>query len=224
MNSDSSGWQVTLGEGQQGARLSDVVAQAAVAQTSERPKAAVTTMTDWEAVKESIDSLAASVDEAMTPSVEADVTKPHTEAMTEMNREEVKARLEAAEARVQSMAEGMRADNDRLRSSFESSANKIDAAGSVAQAEMNAFRQEMLRSSSETLASVANEVHTMKAWVLSGALSALLAIFGLVLSAVLKQPAAPNMPAQQAPVVVQIPGYALQPMPAASVQKPPLHP
>jgi hypothetical protein len=63
----------------------------------------------------------------------------HTDPMSDMNREEVKSRLEASEARVATAVEGMRADNAALRADLQTGIKAIEAQGQVMRAEAASF-------------------------------------------------------------------------------------
>ncbi|UGB46965.1 hypothetical protein LQ772_06650 [Frateuria edaphi] len=59
--------------------------------------------------------------------------------MSDMNREEVKARLEASEARVATAVESMRADSAALRADLQTGLKTIEAQGSVMRSEAASF-------------------------------------------------------------------------------------
>lgn len=73
--------------------------------------------------------------------------------MGDMDREEVKARLEASEARVATVVESMRADAAELRSQLHTGLEQIKSQGAVAQASADKFyaQSESLLAESKTL-------------------------------------------------------------------------
>jgi hypothetical protein len=126
--------------------------------------------------------------------------------MSDINRDEVKSRLEASEARIATAVEGMRSDNDRLRSQMSAIAASFQANAEIAKEQMASFGSEMLRISVDTRAVISNEVHNLRAWVLTGALTGLVATLGLIASNFVKSEVAatPTAQMQQQPVVIQL--------------------
>jgi biotin operon repressor len=68
--------------------------------------------------------------------------KPETGSMSDLNREEVKARLEASEAKMATSVEGLRADGATLRADVNSALAEIRAQGDRAQASADKFYSE----------------------------------------------------------------------------------
>jgi hypothetical protein len=139
--------------------------------------------------------------------------------MSDINRDEVKARLEASEARTATVAEALRSDSERLRLQVVAITHSVQVNAELAKeqmssfrsemssfrSEMSSFRSEMLRIASETRAEVSGEVHKQRAWILTGALTTLVAILGVGVSVFVRSLAPPAPVMQQQPVVIQ--GY-----------------
>jgi hypothetical protein len=137
--------------------------------------------------------------------------------MSDINRDEVKARLEASEARVATIAETLRSDSDRLRLQVAAITHSVQANAEIAKeqmssfrsemssfrSDMSSFRSEMLRIASETRAEVSGEVHKQRAWILTGALTTLVAILGVGVSVFVRSLAPSAAAMQQQPVLIQ---------------------
>lgn len=77
--------------------------------------------------------------EQMREPIEAIEAGAHDKGMNDMSREEVKARLEASEARVATAVEGMRADAAELRGDMAVALGRIQAQGDQMKADSSAF-------------------------------------------------------------------------------------
>jgi hypothetical protein len=130
--------------------------------------------------------------------------------MSDINRDEVKARLEASEARVATIAEALRSDSDRLRLQVAAISDSVRANAEIAKEQMSSFRSEMsssrsemLRIASETRAEISGELHKQRTWILTGALTTLVAILGVGVSIFVRSLAPPAPVMQQQLVVIQ---------------------
>lgn len=124
----------------------------------------------------------------------------------QVTREEIKARLEtadvkvvAAEARVATVLETIRADNEKLRNQLGTMATDLQASSRVAQEQVNTFRAELAAHQAKAESAylraqmdIKSEVHGLRVWVLTGALTGALALIGFFAQSVIKGSADPG--------------------------------
>jgi hypothetical protein len=163
------------------------------------------------------------VTQTLAESVEMPETKPQVEAMSEMNREEVKARLEASEARVATVVESMRADSEGLRFELREGLSQIKVLGQISQANADKFYADAHKMMAESrtvlteikLAGEQNRTNVMAmgykfaAWIF-GAVIALSGLYFTVQKAIADRPAAASI--------------QISPAPAPSASQPPAAP
>ena len=123
------------------------------------------------------------------PKVDAALENAALEAndlrMSDMDRVEVKARLEASEARVGKVVESMRADAAELRSQLHTGLEQIRAQGAVAQASADKFYAQagaLLADSKTLLAEIRQAGEKNRADVMSMGYKALTWLFGAALA------------------------------------------
>lgn len=146
--------------------------------------------------------------------------------MSDMHREEAKARIEASEARVGKVVESMRADAAELRSELHAGLEQIKAQGIVAQANADRFyadARSMLADSKALLAEIRHAGEKNRADVMGMGYKILTWIFGAALALcglyfTIKKAVAP---APAAPVSVSAPVTADAPPPAPAQPPPP---
>lgn len=148
--------------------------------------------------------------------------------MGDLNREEVKARLETAEARIATAVESMRADAAELRSDLHTGLEQMKAQGMVAQANADKFYAQagsILADSKTLLAEIRQAGEKNRADMMGMGYKALTWIFGAALTLcglyfTIKKAVTP-VPAPS-PAVSAPNGYpSAQPMPPTQMQAPP---
>ena len=157
------------------------------------------------------------------------------DAMSDMHREEAKARIEASEARVAAVVESMRADAAELRSEVHAGLEQIKAQGVVAQANADTFYADartILADSKTLLAEIRQageknraDVMGMGYKILTWIFGALLALCGLyfTIKKAVQQPPAPQSPVA-APASYNPPSAASVPPQAPASVPPPTKP
>lgn len=124
---------------------------------------------------------------------------PHTANMTDMNREEVKARTDASEAKVAAAIADMRVESEKLRG------------------DMSAFKNDVLSAIAGVRTDHAKEQVVATRWAIGVLFSILLGAVGTIVTVVLRTgaPHVQQTAAQPAPIVIQVPPYqAATPQPA----------
>ncbi len=124
------------------------------------------------------------VEEFRPPVPDVDLTEPepHSHRMSDMNREEVKARLEASEARVASALDGMRAD-------------------------MSTIKNDVLTAIANVRTDHAKDQVVATRWAVGLIFAILLGAVSTVATVIVRT-SAKSTPTQQAPLIIQVPSYA----------------
>ena len=99
--------------------------------------------------------------------------------MSEMNREEVAARLEASEARFERTLETIQSKLDRMQQQMERLTLSMEHFMEASRLEFASFRSEMLHLTH-------TEVNKLRIWVLTGALTGTVALLGFVVATFVK--------------------------------------
>lgn len=122
---------------------------------------------------------------AVKESIELNRLALEESSMSDVTREEVKARLEASEARVSTVVEAMRSDAAELRSELHTGLEQIRSQGVIAQANADKFYAQagaLLADSKTLLAEIRQAGEKNRADVMSMGYKALTWLFGAVLA------------------------------------------
>lgn len=113
------------------------------------------------------------------PALDEKEVDPKTEAMSDVTRQEMNARLEATEAKVLATLETIKRENADARAD-------IRAASDAASKEISEFSGRIEAAFSEHFRRVDSSMSGLKIWVLAGALTGVLSLLAVVLAAVVR--------------------------------------
>ena len=148
--------------------------------------------------------------------VEAVIIKPHTETMTDTpTREEMKARIEASEARVTSALDGMRAENAQFRESITGFKGEVLTAIAGMNTKIESLKGDMGTKIESVRTDHQRELNVNIRWMIGLFFPVLLGIAGSIATTILRTPAKEAQPVTtqgSAPIIIQVPAYTQPPV------------
>lgn len=103
-----------------------------------------------------------------------------------MNREEVIARLEAADERFERMLKAVQVNNDRMQHQMERLTLSMEHFMEASRLEFTSFRSEILQITHTAIGQMKEELQRYRIWVLTGALTGTVALLGFVVATFVK--------------------------------------